>query len=385
MAAGSLSNRMSALGSRQEVFWGRVVSPSEGDPGEWPRDPLGKGRGTVEFRQNVATREWVLFAPERARRPDDHGHPSVPPERAAHPSLSKDCPFCPGNEVRTPGETMRLSDAEGLWYARSFPNGFPAVYPDGEPTRSGDRFHRSMGAVGQHEVVVESRLHNTTLALMTVREVSDVVAIWKSRVACLRSLPQTELVMLFKNHGLQAGSSLDHPHSQIVSLPVTPWQVRHRMEDALRYYDDAGECVFCRMLDVEREDGDRLVESSDWFTAFVPYAAYSPYSVWIMPHRHSSCLSQSSEDEAHDFARVLQTVLGRIYHGLGDPSYNLVMRLANRDSLGDKFVHWYASVVPRLGRAAGFELGTGMFINTSLPENDAQVLRWLELPKVGDT
>lgn len=320
------------------------------------------------------------MAPERSRRPDDHARPMTPPSPGDHQTFRPDCPFCPGNEVNTPGETVRLTDAEGRWYARSFPNRFPAVYADGESSRTGDRFHRGMGAVGTHEVVVEARRHDTTLALQTIREVRDVVGIWKNRVAEFRKQPRTELVMLFKNHGFQAGSSLDHPHSQIVSLPVTPWQVRHRLEDALRFYDDAGECVFCRMLDIELQDGERLVNPSSRFTAFVPYAAYSPYSVWIMPHRHLTCFSDMDEEETCDFSGVLHDVLRRIYYGLGNPAYNLVMRIANRDGHGGKFFHWYASVVPRMGRAAGFELGTGMFINTSLPENDAQFLRWLEPP-----
>ena len=129
------------------------------------------------------------------------------------------------------------------------------------------------------------------------------------------------------------------------------------------------------MLEVERAEGSRVVSSGRYFTCFVPYAAYSPYSLWLVPHEHQSCFSRATDDELEDLAEVLKDVLSRFYVGLGDPSYNLVMRLPSRDYLGVTSAHWYMAIVPRLGKAAGFEMGTGMFINTSLPEKDAAFLR----------
>ena len=333
----------------------------------------------MHVRQNAVTKEWVLFAPERARRPEDYhlAQGSMTHEKPVH---SNACPFCPGNEDNcTPDELLRFFDPEGKWTVRSFPNRYPAIMPEGTGERTGDRFHRHGSAYGHHEVIAESPAHNTTLALMRPGEIGLVLRAWRERVHALWMVPQTDHVVLFKNHGPQAGTSLEHPHSQVVSLPVAPIQVRYRTEESMRYYDDFGHCVHCKMLEVERREGVRVVASGRYYTCFVPYAAYSPYSVWILPHEHQACFSRATDEELDDLAEVLKDVLSRFYIGLRDPSYNLVMRLPSRDYLGVSSSHWYMALVPRLGKAAGFEMGTGMFINASLPEKDAAFLRSVSL------
>ena len=330
----------------------------------------------MHLRQNAATREWVLFAPERARRPEDyHAIQGTPThERPTHVAT---CPFCPGGEDNTPGETLRFLDDRGAWVVRAFPNRYPAIVPEGTDQRIGDRFHRHVSAYGHHEVVAESPLHNQTLALMGTAEIELVLRAWQERVRALWTLTRTDHVVLFKNHGPLGGTSLEHPHSQLVSLPVAPVQVRHRTDAALRYFDDYGHCVYCKMLEVERADQARLVSVGEQFSAFVPYAAFSPYSVWIVPHQHRCCFSHSTPEELQDLAVVLRDLLRRFYYGLHDPSYNLVLRLPSREFRDVAFYHYYFALVPRLGKAAGFEMGTGMFINTSLPELDAAFLRGL--------
>jgi UDPglucose--hexose-1-phosphate uridylyltransferase len=326
----------------------------------------------MELRQNAATREWIIFAPERAHRRDEFE--SAPLARTIA-AFDAQCPFCPGNEVNTPGESLRYLNADGSWQVRAFPNRYPVMEPDGHPTRQGDLFHRRLAATGCHELIADSPRHDMTLALMEPSQVRLVVLAWAERVRVLRALPGTDHLVVFKNHGAQAGTSLVHPHCQIVSLPVAPWQVRYRTEQAMRFYDDHGECVFCRMLEQERTDGQRVVVAGQHFTAFVPYAAYSPFSAWLLPHRHTGCITQHDDAELDDLARVVRELLWRMYHKLRDPSYNLVLRLPSRDSVMSGYCHWYIALVPRLGKSAGFEMGTGMFINTSLPENDAAALR----------
>lgn len=329
----------------------------------------------MQFRQNVATREWVLFAPERGRRPDDFRR--LTGERT-HEQLSRraDCPFCPGNEEEsTAGETLRYVDAQGHWCVRAFPNAFPAVVPHDAPRRRGDVWHHTMDAAGVHEVLAESAQHDTTLGLQSEEDVGRVLCAWRERVRALRQRSESEHVVVFKNHGSEAGSSLMHPHSQVVTLPLTPSQVRHRLMEAMRFHDDNGQCVFCSMLEVERIDRERIVVGGSHFTAFVPFAAFSPFSLWVLPSRHHCCISQSTDDELVDLAHVLRDVLGRLYQGLNDPPYNLVLRVATRNLLEVNFFHWYIAIVPRLQKSAGFEMGTGMFINTTLPESDATFLR----------
>jgi UDPglucose--hexose-1-phosphate uridylyltransferase len=331
------------------------------------------------LRQNAATKEWVLFATERARRPEDHLSDRLvkTSDLAEH---KVDCPFCPGNEEDPALETYRAEDPGGDWKVRCLPNLYPAVSP-GELNRiETDPFARELAGVGHHEVLVESRAHNTTLALMPQADVLAVLSAWRDRCAALRALPATKHLVVFKNHRPEAGCSLEHPHSQIVSLPVAPWGVVNRMQEAQRYQTNFDECVFCQMVVEEREAGSRIVAERDGFLAFVPFAAYTSCSTYILPKVHSGCFAECSDQQLEGLAGILKEVLARIYHGLGDPPFNLVIRTAPRTYCTAAFAHWYITLVPRLARSAGFEIGTGMHINTSLPEDDASYLRGITLP-----
>lgn len=331
-----------------------------------------------ELRYNVATREWVVMAPERARRPEDF-HAQRHSTTADRPAYREDCPFCPGAEVNTPGETVRFCDNQGNWLVRSFPNRYPAFTCETEAGLSGDLFHRKRLGSGVHEVVAESRLHNQTLALQETQHVQLVLEAWRQRSQFLFAHTEIEHLVVFKNHGVGAGTSLEHPHSQIIGLPVLPSSVRHRFDDAALFFQKGKGCVFCEMVKAELEDGDRIVASSPGHVAFVPFAAYSPYSIWILPRRHSHCFALIEPEEVADLAVVLREVLARLYIGLKDPDYNLVVRTANPPGPGSHFFHWYIAVVPRISQMAGFEMGTGMFINASLPETDAAYLRGVAL------
>lgn len=337
------------------------------------------------LRQDVATKEWVIFSPERARRPEDMRDDGLARHGWTHdrPEWEAGCPFCPGHEENTPDETLRFADGDGSWLVRSCPNRYPALSPGEPPQRDGGRFERRMQGVGRHEVLIESRHHGTTLALQEPGEVDLVVRAWIERYRDLRARPESEHVILFKNHGARGGTSLAHPHSQIVSLPVTPRSVRNRMEEAMRYYNDYGECVYCHLLWREKLQDRRIVSEGQTCSAFIPFAAASPFLVWIVPHRHSGYPDSMDDLEREDFALVLRDVLSRLYHGLGDPDYNLIFRTASRDYGTVPFAHWFAVLIPRVSTPAGFEVGTGMFINTHLPEDDASYLRNLVLPHPG--
>lgn len=333
-----------------------------------------------ELRLSVATGEWVIFAPERARRPEDFQ--SDKPDRTHSRATWKgNCPFCPGNEERTPGETLSFGDEQSGWLVRSFPNRFPAVFPGPTPKMQGPEFQRSLQGVGHHEVVAESPRHNQTLGLMTRAEVALVLRAWRRRYRFLWLQPETEHVVIFKNHGHSAGCSLEHPHSQIVALPVIPQQILQRHEVASRYYSQHGRCVFCAQLEMELEQGQRILAQTPKFVAFIPYAAFSPFSVWIIPRKHCCSFAQSSDAELDELALLLRQILGRLYHVLGDPDYNLVVRSSHPEMQGSRVFHWYLTIVPRLSRAAGFELGTGMFINSSTPEVDAEFLMAAPVPE----
>lgn len=325
-----------------------------------------------ELRHNVLTREWVIIATERAKRP----HEFIKDRTGTHdrPSFSPSCPFCPGNESRTPPATLVIPN-EHAWQVRVVPNKFAALSYEGRRSRSFEGIRRTVTGVGIHEVIVETPQHNKTTALLEDRELETVLETYLDRFNFASADPRVEQVTIFKNHGLAAGTSLEHPHSQMIAVPVIASQIRDRLINALRHFDEYGECIFCRVLSVELKEQTRLVMETDLFVAFVQFAALTPFSMLIMPRRHMACFSEIKDAEAADLAHILRATLAKLYHGLNDPDFNYTIRTAPREACGAKYFHWYFSIIPRLTNVAGFELGSGMFINTSLPEEDAAFLR----------
>lgn len=331
----------------------------------------------TELRQNMATKEWVIIADERAKRPDDyiesHTHVTTEMQEPFDPN----CPFCPGNEERD--LEVEVMPANGPWQTRVVYNKYPALSREGELARTFDGVHRRIAGVGHHEIVVEHPRHNTTLALMTSEEIKYVLETFYSRGWSIRKDSRIEQIIYFKNHRERAGASLKHPHSQIIGLPVVPTDIRHRIEEARRYFDDFGECVFCVMMRDELQKKVRLVTENSHFVAFVLYAAPSPFHVWVLPRQHSVSFLYSQPDEIAALADILRIVSRKLYIGLNDPAYNLIIRSAPVKEISNDYLHWYVTIIPRLSRTAGFEMGSGMFINPALPEESAAFLRKVKL------
>jgi UDPglucose--hexose-1-phosphate uridylyltransferase len=325
-----------------------------------------------EIRQNLATKEWVIIATERAKRPEQFVQKDK--EKAEdRPPYAADCPFCPGNE-ELDLEQLRLPST-GDWQVRVVRNRYPALQESGERIRRLDGVHRSISGIGHHDVIVESRLHNVSPAYLPLESIELTLQTFQQRALTLDADPRVEHIVFFKNHGPSAGTSLLHPHCQMLALPMVPYTVRSRIEEARRHHDDHGECVFCRMRAEEERDGARVLLKTPLFTAFVPYAAYSPFHVWIMPVQHRACFHESSAEELRDLAALMSRLLKMIHVGLNDPDFNYVIRSAPRQEQHAPYLHWYLAMVPRVSQSAGFELGTGMFINTALPEDSARFLR----------
>jgi UDPglucose--hexose-1-phosphate uridylyltransferase len=330
-----------------------------------------------EFRQNIATKEWVIISSERAKRPNSYVQSTESVNITQDQAFEPNCPFCVGNEERD--LELDAIPREGDWQVRAVLNKYPALSPHEPLERSFDGVRRYISGLGQHEVIVEHPVHNTTLALMQPSEIEKVMELFSMRGWYLREDQRIEQIIYFKNHGVRPGASLVHPHSQIIALPVVPHNIRQRTEEARRYFDDTGDCVFCVMLADEIIRQDRIVAQTDHFVAFVLYAAYSPFHTWIVPKRHGVSFLYMNAAERSDLALIIKQVLHRIYVGLNDPAYNMVVQSSPTKEIGNNYLHWYISVVPRLTRQAGFELGSGMYINTSLPEDCADFLRQVEL------
>jgi UDPglucose--hexose-1-phosphate uridylyltransferase len=335
-----------------------------------------------ELRQNFATKEWVVIATERARRPEEMARHSQ--RKPAAPFVAN-CPFCPGNEKLTPAEIMRIpTSLEVPWHARVIPNKFAALSREVQPTRTVHRSLRSVNGFGVHDVIVETPDHSEVMALMPDSYMAEILRIYKIRYDELSLDRRIALITIFKNHGPDAGTSLEHPHSQIIATPVISLQVRERFQHALRHFDDYGECMFCQMLEEELEEQSRIVAISEHFAALELYASPAPFCTHIYPRRHMASFGDVSAMEINDLARMLRSILAKLYHGLADPDFNFTIRSAPAESVGVKYFHWYLSVIPRLTRMAGFELGSGMFINTVLPEAAAEFLRKVDVDAVKD-
>jgi UDPglucose--hexose-1-phosphate uridylyltransferase len=335
-----------------------------------------------ELRQDATTREWVIIATERARRPHEFSSPKPEENAAALPEYSEKCPFCPGHESLTPEEVFAIREGGQkngpCWQVRVVPNKFAALTPTEELARSRQGTFRGVVGFGHHEVLIETPKHNRPMALMEVWELERIMYAFRSRYKALRADPKIQLIVIFKNHGRAAGTSIEHPHSQIVAVPIIPGGVRAKIEVAQRYYDDNGKCVYCALLDDELAAAARIVLETEDFVAFHPYASKVPFETWIMPRAHSTSFGNNHEEECFGVAPVLKKILAKIYVGLQNPDFNFILHVAPVEYEDAPYYHWHIQVLPRLTLQAGFELGSGIFINSALPEQTAQFMREVE-------
>ena len=325
------------------------------------------------FRQNPFTKEWVLMASERAGRPQPlHAERERGPLAHFVPS----CPFCPGNESLTPPEILRVPGPGGEgWLLRVIPNKYPALSAEGRVERHVQSWRRRIDGVGFHEVLIETPDHAQPLALLPEGHVAALLRTYLARFARLSADARVAHVTLFKNQGPEAGTSLEHPHSQIIATPIISTWLRTRLQEARRHWDDLGACVFCEVMREELEEGTRMLEASESFIAAAPFASSVPFLLHIYPRRHAASFGDITEREVADLARVLRSVLRRLYFGLGNPDFNYVIETAPAEEGGARYYHWHLRIIPRLTEVAGFELGSGIAINTVAPEAAAELLR----------
>ncbi len=322
------------------------------------------------FRQDPTTKEWVIIAPARASRP----HAPTLVERPALPERDPGCPFCPGNEDETPPEIAR-EPADGDWRIRVVPNMYPAVRPEGSTERDGFGIFRLMEGVGAHEVIIESPRHDARFDEMSEEDITEVLRVWRARCRALEELPWSRAVVLFKNFGTKAGTSLTHPHSQVVAIPVFTPEALHRENVATRYFDDTGHCIYEDVVHHEVAARDRLVSDQGKFLSFAPWASHVPYETWIVPTARHPEFSGTEDEDLTDLAVLIKRMLRALRAAAGDPDFNMVISTPPGGHENEPACIWHLRIMPRLSTAAGFELGSGMNINTVAPEDAAAALR----------
>jgi len=329
-----------------------------------------------ELRKDPVVGRWVIISTERSRRPTNFSPAS--PQRAAG-----FCPFCPGSEDKTPPEVYAVrTNGEGPnaagWKVRVVPNKFPALQIEGSLDRRGEGLYDKMNGVGAHEVVIESPVHEQDLADLPVEHIEEVLKAYRERVLDLHRDRRFRYVLIFKNHGDQAGATIEHTHTQLIATPIIPKSIQEELEGARRYFELKERCVFCDIIQQEtaEEGGRRLVSMNDRFMAMEPFAPRFPFETWILPRRHDASFQVLEEpDEFRDLAWMLKDTLGRLNRALNRPPFNFVLHTSPVSDLELEYYHWHIEILPKLTRVAGFEIGSGFYINPTPPEDAAQYLR----------
>ena len=327
-----------------------------------------------ELRKDPVVGRWVIISTERSRRPSDfHRAPSAP-------AAPVRCAFCEGHEEETPPEIFagRAPDSTPNgpgWTFRVVPNKFPALRIEGDLDATGEGMFDRMSGVGAHEVIVETPAHHASFATLGPEWLTEILLAWRERIMDLKKDPRFEYVLIFKNHGALAGASLEHPHSQLIATPIIPVMVAEELAGSAKYYGMKERCVWCDVVRQERRARKRLVSEAHGFVSLAPFAPRFPFETWILPTVHRSAFEESEVDELRGLAEVLGDLFRRIGSVLGDPAFNLMLHTSPLRAAGLDHFHWHVEVIPKLTNPAGFEWGSGFFINPVPPEDAAAALR----------
>ena len=327
-----------------------------------------------EIRQDAATKEWVILASNRVKRPHDFGKKQ---QMRSLPPYQPSCPFCPGNEYLSPEEILRYPAEEGSsWRIRVINNKYPALVLQGSPQQSGEAgFFTKMNGVGAHDVIVETPVHNRFIPLMEDQEIEELLTVYRERYNQLSREPRVKLITIFKNHGGGAGTSLIHPHSQLVATPVVSAELRRQFEVAIAHYDETGRCLYQDIIDHELRAGERIVMDTEGFVVFHPFASRMPFETWVVPKKGQASFGNVPTKDLASLAQVLRITLLKLYLSLNDPDFNYVIHTAPVGDETKDYYLWHIRIVPRLTSIAGFEIGSGMYINAAFPEETADFIR----------
>ncbi|MDH5482711.1 MAG: DUF4921 family protein [Candidatus Bathyarchaeota archaeon] len=339
--------------------------------------------GFNEVRKDYLLERWVVIATERGRRPTDFA------KKEREQAKTSVCPMCPGNEHMTPPAVLaylksgrsikKAKDKNGSrhknWLIRCVPNLYPAFAPPKEKlTQKQIMKNDNLAvAVGHHEVLIESPNHDEHPANARIPQLTHVINGYIDRLREFSAKPYVRYISIFRNHGIEAGTSLSHAHSQIIAMPFTPQIVEQELNASKRFWKQKKKCVFCEIMKNEL-DGPRMILENSRFVVFAPYASVNPIEFWIIPKKHQTTLLDLSPTEVKAFAETLKTCLGGLKRVVNDPPYNYGFHLTMNKDARD-YYHWHLEVYPKLAVWAGFEKSTGVYINTVTPENAAESLR----------
>lgn len=334
-----------------------------------------------ELRKDPIVGRWIIISEEQGKRINEFLEKKQPVE-----TKSDSCPFCDGHELKTPAEIFALRkdgtkrDGPG-WHTRVVPNKFPVLKIEGDMGRTGIGMYDMMNGIGAHEVIIETPEHNKKLHEFDIQQIKYVLITYKQRLDDLSKDARFKYILIFKNDGEIAGASMVHSHSQLIATPIVPKRIKEQLEGSRNYFEYKERCIFCDILKEEIESRKRVVIENSFFVSFVPFAARFPFEIWILPKKHNAYFNRINEDELTSLAKILKETLQRINIALNNPSYNFILHIApiniymkKGPTLEEDF-HWHIEIMPRITRVAGFEWGSGFYINPVTPEESAKILR----------
>jgi UDPglucose--hexose-1-phosphate uridylyltransferase len=326
-----------------------------------------------ELRKDPIHGRWVIISTERGRRPSDF-------VVEQHKPAGGFCPLCEGNEDKTPPEVLAFRgngtppNSPG-WSLRVVPNKFPALRIEGELNREGEGIYDKMNGIGAHEVLVETPLHQETLATLPPKAVENVLWAYRERIIDLQRDPRLRYVLVFKNHGVAAGASLEHSHSQLIALPIVPRRVSEEIEGSRNYFQYKERCVFCDIIRQEIRQKARVISENKSFVSIAAFASRFPFETWVLPKKHHSHFEHMEPFEYEQAAQILSDTLRRMNQVLNNPPYNYIIHTSSFSDTEESYYHWHFEIMPKLTKVAGFEWGTGFYINPTPPEEAAGYLR----------
>jgi len=312
----------------------------------------------MELRKDYILDRYVIVSSDRGKRPFEFKREKEQKEE------KKTCFFCPGNEKLTPPEIGRIGTKD-KWRVRWFPNKFPAVDKKGNPNfKTTKKFYTSTSAYGHHEVIVETNNHKKQLADLNPKQIKEVLTAYIDRIKNLSKEKNIKYVCIFKNHGRNAGTSLVHSHSQLIAYNKLPELVKEKIDTVKKYK----ECPYCQIIELEKKSERRCFENSS-FVSFAPYASRFHFENWIFPKKHLTNLTQMSDQQIEDLAKILKKILIKLKKI--NASYNMELFYAPKG----QDLHFHIEISPRISIFGGFEILSGDTINSLAPEEAAKIYR----------
>ncbi len=335
-----------------------------------------------ELRRDPVIGRWVIISKERGKRPSDF---VIVQERIK----GGYCPLCPGNEHSTPPEVLAYGREKGAppngpgWSLRVVPNKYPALTSEGNLDKRTEGIYDKSNGIGTHEVIIETPRHDETMASMPVDQMLLIFRSYRARMQALAQDDRFKFIIIFKNFGQAAGASLEHSHSQLIALPVVPLNIKQELSGSMRYFEFKERCIFCDIIRQERSQNIRIVCENDDFITLCPFAPRSPFEMWCMPKDHHSSFPEISDSQLESLARLFSETMQRLDRALPKVPYNIMLHTSPIREENLEYYHWHLEIMPKLTMVAGFEWGTGFYINPTPPEESARFLREIDLNKKG--